>query len=806
MDEMKSRIRNCCLEKEAAPCISACPFSLDIREFVPRVERGAFNLAYRLYANAVAFPRIVAEICDERCRLDCPRSGIDGAVNLKLIERAVVAGMVRREPNSYNMPAKDKNIAIVGGGISALACALRLANRKYAVTVFEKRDRIGGHLWDIMPPEIFLKDIEEQFSKEKYSLLLNTEVRDLENIRKKYDAVYVATGKGGGSFDLPEEAAPGDVMAAAEGLFVGGSILGVSSAEAVAHGLRAASLIEGYIKTGNMKGPEPRIPTKIKLELKDVAAAAPVSPSVDGGYTEDEARREAGRCIKCRCDVCVRSCDMMAYFQKFPKLIEEEVHITVNPGTLDGNGTVATRLISTCNQCGLCGKVCPEQIDVGKFMRESHRAMREKNAMPWAFHEFWLNDMAFSRSERASFFYVPSGEESSRENRPPSALADIKDFHRGQTDGCVCRESRPPSASADIKDFHRGQTDGCVCRYLFFPGCQMGASDPRYVTETYRLLRKHLPDTAIFVTCCGAPALWSGDGNMYDDICREIEEKWRQLGMPDIIFGCPTCREMIREALPQIKGTMVSDVLYELGVKTAAGGGEISLFDPCSARNYPETRQKVRMMLTEAGYLLKPLEYEGERAKCCSWGGQISIANPPYARWLIDKRISEKPVPYVVYCTNCRDIFAEAGKPVLHILDLILGLGGWDKRPPTYSKRRRNRELVKESLMKELLNEEMPPEKDITLLISQELEAKLHREKILEDDLAAVISFCEQTGRKLFNPKNGHFTGYHEIGHMTCWVEYHLEGDGYRVYNAYSHRMKIELEEVWHGRKQKLDL
>lgn len=108
--------------------------------------------------------------------------------------------------------------------------------------------------------------------------------------------------------------------------------------------------------------------------------------------------------------------------------------------------------------------------------------------------------------------------------------------------------------------------------------------------------------------------------------------------------------------------------------------------------------------------------------------------------------------------------------------------------------------------MKELLNEEMPPEKDITLLISQELEAKLHREKILEDDLAAVISFCEQTGRKLSNPKNGHFTGYHEIGHMTCWVEYHPEGDGYRVYNAYSHRMKIELEEVWHGRKQKLDL
>lgn len=757
MNEMKDRIRNCCLEKEAAPCVSSCPFRLDIREFVPRVERGAFNLAYRFYANAVAFPRIVAEVCDERCRLDCPRNDLDGAVNLKLLEKAAVAYATRTAPNSYNMPPKDKRIAVVGGGISGLACALRLANRKYEVTVFEKSGRVGGHLWDIMSPDIFLKDIEEQFSKERYSLLLNTEVKSLDDIKKGYDAVYAATGRGGELFGLFEDAAADDVKAAAEGVFIGGSILGASSAEAVAHGLKAAALIEGYVKTGLMKEPEPHVPTRIKLDLKDVVTASPVMPSADGGYMETEARAEAARCLRCRCDSCIRSCDMMAYFQKFPKLIEEEVHITINPGTLDGNGTVATRLISTCSQCGLCGKVCPEQIDVGKFMRESHRAMREKNAMPWVFHEFWLNDMEFSRSEKAAFFYVP------------------------------------PSAPA--------------CRYLFFPGCQMGASNPRYVTESYRILKEHFPDTAILVTCCGAPALWSGDRSIYDGICRELEEKWRQLGMPEIIFGCPTCREMMRESLPLIKGSMISDVFHDLGIKTVVGGGQkISLFDPCAARDFPETREKVREMLMAAGYVLQPLEYEGERAKCCSWGGQISIANPPYARWLTDKRITETANPYVVYCTNCRDIFAEAGKPVRHILDLILDLGGWDERPPTYSKRRRNRELVKEDLMKELLDEDMPKDDTLPLLISKDVEEKLHREKILEDDLAFVISFCEKTGRKLADPASGHFTGYCEIGHMTCWVEYSHEGEGCRIHNAYSHRMKIELEEVWHGRKQKPDL
>lgn len=768
MDEMKNKIRGCCLEREAAPCVSACPFHFDIREFIPRVERGAFNLAYRLYANAVAFPRIVAAVCDERCRAGCPRGGAGGAVNLKLLEKAAVTYAARTTPNSYNMPAKGKSVAVVGGGVSGLACALRLANKKYDVTVYEKKDRIGGHLWEILSPDIFMKDIEEQFSKENYRLLLDTEVKGLDDIKAAHDAVYVATGKDGASFGLLAGREGANDVTAAAGVFIGGSLLGVPAVEAVAHGLRAAALIEGYIKTGNAKNQKPHVPTKIKLDLAGVVPKAPAVPSLSGGYTEAEAAEEASRCLKCRCDSCVRGCDMMAYFQKFPKLIEEEVHITINPGTLDGNGTVATRLISTCNQCGLCGKICPEEIDVGKFMRESHRAMREKNAMPWAFHEFWLNDMAFARSDRAAFFYVPS---------------------------------------ADTKDGRRRQAGGGVCRYLFFPGCQMGASDPRYVTKSYRLLRELLPETAIYLTCCGAPALWSGDEKIYEGVCGEITEKWRQLGEPELIFGCPTCREMMREAMPWIKGRMLSDVFYEAGVKAAASDGrEIALFDPCAARNFPETQQNARALLAEAGYILRPLEYERDKAKCCSWGGQISIANPPYARWLVDKRISEKPLPYVVYCTNCRDVFAEAGKPARHILSLIFDIGGWEERPPTYSRRRRNRELVKESLMKELLDEEIKRDPAMVLTMSPETEAKLHREKILEDDLAAVISFCEKTGRKLLDPANGRYTGYREVGHMTCWVEYSPQGEGFHVHNAYSHRMKIELEEVWHGRKQKIDV
>ncbi|WP_281680028.1 pyridine nucleotide-disulfide oxidoreductase/dicluster-binding protein [Synergistes jonesii] len=755
MDEtVKNQIRNCCLEKEAAPCVSACPFHFDVREFIPKARRGAFNSAYRAYANAVAFPRIVSQICGEPCRAGCPLKDRGGAVNLKLIEQAVVKSATRTAPNSYNLPAKGKRIAVIGGGAGGLACALRLCNKKYDVTVYEKTERLGGRLWETLSPDIFLKDIEEQFSKEKYELLLGREIGEIDEIREKFDAVYVATGRGGESFGLLRACEMREPSASSlDGVFLGGALLGASPVEAIAQGAAAAGLIEGYLKTGIAKSAEPHPPTRIKLNLDGVETKPEVLPASSGGYSGEEAAAEALRCIRCRCDSCVRACDMMAYFQKFPKLIEEEVHITIYPGTLDGNGTVATRLISTCNQCGLCGKVCPEKIDVGLFMRESHIAMREKKAMPWAFHEFWLNDMDFSRSERARFFYAPAGK----------------------------------------------------CDYLFFPGCQMGASEPDYVTKTYALLRELAGPCAVYVTCCGAPALWAGDRGVYEGICGELRDKWRQCGEPEIIFGCPTCREMMNRRLPEMKGRMLSDLLWELGAKIPdAQGAEVSLFDPCSARDFPETQRNVRALLSSAGYALRPLEYEKERAKCCSWGGQISIANPPYARWLVEKRLSEGEAPYVVYCTNCRDVFADAGKPVRHILDLLFGLER-EGRTPTYSKRRDNREEVKRLLTKELLGRELPEKEKIPLFISPELEAKMNRDRILEEDVASVIAFCERTGRKLVDER-GHFIGYGEIGHITCWAEYSPEKDGYRVHNAYPHRMKIELEEVWHGRKTKADL
>ena len=41
---------------------------------------------------------------------------------------------------------------------------------------------------------------------------------------------------------------------------------------------------------------------------------------------------------------------------------------------------------------------------------------------------------------------------------------------------------------------------------------------------------------------------------------------------------------------------------------------------------------------------------------------------------------------------------------------------------------------------------------------------------------------------------------------MTYWVEYRKNGESFELVNAYSHRMKIELEAVWDGKKVDTDM
>lgn len=757
-----------CLQSESAFCAAVCPFHMDIRDFMEKIRRGAFSAAFKTYRNAVGFPRVVSALCDERCRDVCPRAQTDAALNIALLEKAAI-DFGSTAPNRYALPKKNASVAIVGAGPSGLACALRLASRRYDVTVFEKSERIGGRLWDILSSEIFLPDIEEQFAYETCKRQMNTEIRGLDELAG-FDAVYIATGAGGESFGLAQD--PGGAFASnTPGIFFGGSLTGSDSVSSIADGLHAVHAVERYLKIGTMNHPRENPTARIKLDPSALSPVQPVIPADGAAYAKEEASAEAARCIRCACDACLRRCDLMEYYKKRPKRICDEVAITIDPASMDGEETFAKKLMATCNQCGTCAEACPEHIDMGAFLLDSRRAMHRKGKLPWAFYDFWLKDMRHAQGAEAALARAPEG----------------------------------------ITE----------AAYAFFPGCQLGASDPDYVLESYRYILSVLPGTALWLSCCGAPAVWSGDEKLSAESFGALLAQWEALGKPAPVFACPTCKQMFERYAPEISGIFLFDLMRQKSIvpRRDIGGAEYCVFDPCTSRNEPELHDAVRTLAGSAGAKLSPLPDEGRRAKCCGWGGHVSIANPDYAKTVVKKRVKQSEHPYIAYCVNCRDIFAAEGKASVHLLDILFDINAENRPPPGCNERRKNRVKLKRQALAEFWGEDTLASENKengnegalhtlhTLHIDDQLHRKLADNRVLEEDVRQTIAHCEATGRTIIDKAAGSLCGCAVIGRITCWVEYERLAKGeYRLLNAYCHRMAINFEETWHGRKTKNDL
>lgn len=754
-----------CRQNDKPFCSNTCPFHVDVLDFQTKIAAGNYNAAFKVLRNSVAFPDIVAALCPEYCAAVCPRKDVDQAVQLSLLEKTCVAKATKKDPTDYNVPLKNRNIAIIGGGASGLACGVRLAQKKYNITIFEKTGRLGGDLWQLLPPEIFLEDINRQFKYEKVDFRFNTEVTGLEELQKQgFEAVYVATGAGGADFGLLAGQPHPCAMAGEMAVFAGGSLVGKEKIPGMALGLDMAWAIEVFLKTRKLEYPQP-IPSCRAVADQDKLIKTPaVKPTEDGLFSNEETSLEAGRCIRCQCGDCMKYCDVCAYHEKWPMRIRDDIMATVAFSTSASmlKKTPAKKMMNTCTECGLCDEVCPEHIEIGGMLMEARRNLHKQGTMPGAYHQFWLRDMNFTNSES------------------------------------VALTKKAP-----------GQTE---CAYAFFPGCQLGAAHPDFVMKPYQWLLSTRPDTGILLRCCSIPAHWAGNQGMHSQAMDELKREWESLGKPILIMACPACQKHLKEHLPEVQTTSLYEILLQWGFQPSAHGkeGTYSVFDPCTARHDEAVEKAVRTLAAKSGLAFTELP-KGDMHGCCGYGGQVSVADPNYYAYVKTSRCRLSDNPYLVYCINCRDVFREDGKETQHILDILFPMENPTGPPPGLTQRRINRTRLKERLLDEIWKESMDmetntKEQSIQLEIISEAVEKMNRMKVLEEDLLTVIEYAEKSNRRTFNPSRGTYTGYRESGHITYWVEYQKAGNIYRIVNVYTHRMKIKLEGVWNGRKTETDL
>ncbi len=138
-----------CLHCKNPRCVSACPVSVKIPEFIAAVAARDFEKASSVIAEDSSLPAVCGRVCPQetQCEGSCILGVKGEPVAIGKLERFVadwtrengVRKIIRAELNGHK-------VAVVGSGPAGLACAYDLAKWGYDVTVFEALHKPGGVL------------------------------------------------------------------------------------------------------------------------------------------------------------------------------------------------------------------------------------------------------------------------------------------------------------------------------------------------------------------------------------------------------------------------------------------------------------------------------------------------------------------------------------------------------------------------------------------------------------------------------------------------------------------------------------
>ncbi len=179
------------------PCNHICPAGNDVQGFLNALAHKETNKALEILLRSTPFPSICGRACPAPCMESCNRIEIDGAVNVREMERyAGDHGQVTLEP----LADRDERVAIVGSGPAGLTAAYHLARFGYQVKVFESGPEIGGLLRSGIPEFRLPEKVVAQEIDRILSLGVAIETdhqidrQALLELARKNDAVLVATG------------------------------------------------------------------------------------------------------------------------------------------------------------------------------------------------------------------------------------------------------------------------------------------------------------------------------------------------------------------------------------------------------------------------------------------------------------------------------------------------------------------------------------------------------------------------------------------------------------------------------------
>jgi dihydropyrimidine dehydrogenase (NAD+) subunit PreT len=191
-----------------APCMKACPTSIDIPQFIREIQAGHPKSAAKTIFDQNIFGGMCARVCptETLCEEACVREHAEGKpVKIGLLQRyATDQAMGDKHPYT-RAKSTGKKVAVVGAGPAGLACAHRLSMHGHDVTIFEARKKSGGlNEYGIAAyksvDDFAAKEVDFVLSiggiKIEHGMALGKKLK-LADLQRDYDAVFLGMGLSG---------------------------------------------------------------------------------------------------------------------------------------------------------------------------------------------------------------------------------------------------------------------------------------------------------------------------------------------------------------------------------------------------------------------------------------------------------------------------------------------------------------------------------------------------------------------------------------------------------------------------------
>jgi ferredoxin len=323
-----------------APCQTNCPAYMDIPLMNRLLTSGKVHEALRVIKHDIALPAVLGRICPAPCERACRRRDVDEPVSICHLKRYVAdEDLLLENPFQPEIEAPNgKSVGIIGTGPAGLSAAYFLLQKGYRCVLYDKNQLPGGALRYAIPEEKLEKSVLDQeieiIRKMGAEFIMNHGIGEngLPELQNRHDCLIIATGESDASFDGLSKRLKSFIternthQTSLSGVFAIGSAIkpGRVAIRAVAHGKEAAFAVDQFLHNEVVIGEHrifnSRFGRLIDGEIQEYSKESVNGPRIttedSRGFTVEEMRKEAARCMHCDCRK-KDNCKLRIYSEKY---------------------------------------------------------------------------------------------------------------------------------------------------------------------------------------------------------------------------------------------------------------------------------------------------------------------------------------------------------------------------------------------------------------------------------------------------------------------------------------------------------